>query len=114
MSDFSHVGVDANFSLFPAPARGRSYQTKDLPDSDDGACVDGDVRVDGLFVRQNGTANHSLNGWVRLIAEFGPYEFALRFQDGRAVEAIQGRHVPSGGVMAGRSPCDWRSVSEGE
>lgn len=69
MSDFSHIGVDADFALLPEPTCGRNYQSKDLPeDNGESVCVDGDVRADGMFVRQD-----------------DPWEFSIRFQDGRAV-----------------------------
>lgn len=105
MSDFSHIGVDAKLALLPEPARGRNYQTKDLPeDNGKSVCVDGDLRADGTFVRQDGRTDLSLNGWIRLIAEFGPWEFSIRFQDGRAVEAATGRRLPAGAVLASRWP----------
>lgn len=111
MSDFSTIKVDADFSLLPPDARGRSYQSKDLPDHEtDTACIDGDIQSNGLFVRHDGLWNPSLTGWIRLIAEFGPYEFSLRFQGGRAVEVIPGRRLPTGAVRACESSNDWRVV----
>lgn len=105
MSDFSHIGVDANFALFPEPARGRNYQSKDLPeDNGKSVCVDGDVRADGMFVRQDGQLDLSLNGWIRLISDFGPWEFSILFQDGRAIEVITGRRLPTGAVLANHWP----------
>lgn len=111
MSDFSTISFHSDFPLIPPFARQTCYQSKDLPEHETmTACIGGDVHANGLFERDDGLWNPSLNGWIRLIAQFGHNEFSLRFQDGRAVEVITGRDPPEGAIYAYESPNDWRDI----
>lgn len=111
MSDISTISFHIDFPLIPQEARRYTYQSKDLPDHEtDTTYINGTFRADGLFVREDGLWNPSLNGWLRLIAEFGPYEFSLHLIGGRAKEVIVGRKLPDGGEMADGSDSLWRSL----
>lgn len=118
MSDFSVIKFDSACALIPPPARLYSYRSNDLPGHETKtACINGGIQSDGLFVRLDGFWNPCLNGWIRLIAmfipyELSPYEFSLRIEKGQAVEVVVGRDLPEGAQLANTSPNQWRTIDK--
>lgn len=111
MSDFSTISFDKDFAMMPQEARYTWYQSKDMPEHEsESACIDGNVLVNGLFVRSDSKWNPSLHGWIRLIAEFGSYKFVARFERGYIVEVLSNVILPSKTEWADDSQNDWQDI----
>ena len=119
MSDFSSIGISPDFKLLPTTAKHAGYfQCKDLPDDPAyGACIGGEIEVNGQFVRTDSgvrRVNPNLSGWIGLRAAFANVELVARLEAGKVVEMRESEgdeihdHSPLRGAYW--SPNTWQPI----
>jgi len=121
LGQFFTVEVATCFALMPPGTAGRSYQTKDLPSDGDLAWEEfgcGEIRDDGLFLRDDQKWNSTLCGWARLRTELavrastglrrGEFVVWVRFERGRAVQVARDEGSVLVRTLAESLPDHWR------